>query len=57
MDSHPSGGVLSEKDQCRQLSVSCYGLPLGCLYNPCVENLLFAGRCASMSYAATPRRA
>ena len=52
MDSHPSGGVLSEKDQCRQLSVSCYGLPLGCLYNPCVENLLFAGRCASMSYAA-----
>ena len=52
MDSHPSGGVLSEKEQCRQLSVSCYGLPLGCLYNPCVENLLFAGRCASMSYAA-----
>lgn len=52
MDSHPSGGVLSEKDQCRQLSVACYGLPLGCLYNPCVENLLFAGRCASMSYAA-----
>lgn len=52
MDSHPSGGVLSDKEQCRQLSVSCYGLPLGCLYNPCVENLLFAGRCASMSYAA-----
>lgn len=52
MDSHPSGGVLSEKEQYRQLSVSCYGLPLGCLYNPCVENLLFAGRCASMSYAA-----
>ena len=52
MDSHPSGGVLSEKEQCRQLSVACYGLPLGCLYNPCVENLLFAGRCASMSYAA-----
>ena len=52
MDSHPSGGVLSEKEQYRQLSVSCYGLPLGCLYNPCVGNLLFAGRCASMSYAA-----
>lgn len=52
MDSHPSGGVLSEKEQCRQLLVACYGLPLGCLYNPCVENLLFAGRCASMSYAA-----
>lgn len=52
MDSHPSGGVLSEKEQYRQLSVSCYGLSLGCLYNPCVENLLFAGRCASMSYAA-----
>ena len=52
LDSHPSGGVLSDKEQCRQLSVSCYGLPLGCLYNPCVENLLFAGRCASMSYAA-----
>ena len=52
MDSHPSGGVLSDKEQCRQLSVACYGLPLGCLYNPCVENLLFAGRCASMSYAA-----
>ena len=52
MDSHPSGGVLSEKEQYRQLSVSCYGLSLGCLYDPCVENLLFAGRCASMSYAA-----
>ena len=52
MDSHPSGGVLSEKEQYRQLSVSCYGLSLGCLYNPCVGNLLFAGRCASMSYAA-----
>ena len=52
MDSHPSGGVLSEKEQYRQLSVPCYGLSLGCLYNPCVGNLLFAGRCASMSYAA-----
>lgn len=52
MDSHPSGGLLSEKEQCRQLAVECYGLPFGCLYNPCVSNLLFAGRCASMSYAA-----
>ena len=52
MDSHRSGGVLSEKEQYRQLSLSCYGLSLGCLYNPCVGNLLFAGRCASMSYAA-----
>ena len=52
MDSHPSGGVLSEKEQCRQLAVACYGIPFGCLYYPGVTNLLFAGRCASMSYAA-----
>lgn len=52
MDSHPSGGVLSDKEQCRQLAVACYGIPFGCLYYPGVTNLLFAGRCASMSYAA-----
>ena len=44
--------MLSEKEQCRQLAVACYGIPFGCLYYPGVTNLLFAGRCASMSYAA-----
>ena len=52
MDSHPSGGLLSEKEQCRQLAVECYGIPLGTLYNARFSNLLFAGRCASMSHAA-----
>lgn len=52
MDSHPSGGLMSEKEQCQQRAVHCYGIPLGCLYHPAVKNLLFAGRCASMSYVA-----
>lgn len=52
LDRHPSGGVLSEKEQCKQYAVPVYGIPLGCLYSHQVDNLFFAGRCASMSYVA-----
>ncbi len=52
MDSHPSGGLLSGKEQCEQRAVPCYGIPFGCFYAPTVTNLLFAGRCLSMSNVA-----
>lgn len=52
MDSHPSGGIQSEKEQCKQIPIHCYGIPFGCFYNPMISNLLFAGRMASMSYVA-----
>ena len=52
MDSHPSGGLMSEKEQCKQRAVRCYGIPFGTLFNSTIKNLLFAGRCASMSYVA-----
>lgn len=52
MDNHPSAGLLSDDEHCEQRVVHCYGIPLGCLYNTAVNNLMFAGRCASMSYVA-----
>ena len=52
MDIHPSGGIRSEKQDCRQQFVHCYGIPLGCLYHQEFPNLFFAGRQAALSYAA-----
>lgn len=52
IDTHPSGGIQSRKEQCKQLPVHCYGIPLGCLYHGAWSNLFFAGRMASMSHVA-----
>lgn len=45
MDIHPSGGIHdTEEENCVQVPVNVYQVPLRCLYNRKVSNLLFAGR-------------
>lgn len=45
MDLHPAGGILdSQADNCVQIPVPVYQIPLRCLYQRDVPNLLFAGR-------------
>lgn len=45
MDTHPSGGVHdSGEENCVQIPVNVYQVPLSCLYHSAVPNLLFAGR-------------
>ncbi len=45
MDFHPAGGLNSKEKNCTQIPVNIYTIPLRCLYNKKVKNLLFAGRC------------
>ena len=45
VDTHPSGGMYdSGEENCVQTPVNVYQIPLRCLYNRQVPNLLFAGR-------------
>ena len=45
MDTHPSGGIYDTgKDNCVQVPVPVYQIPLRCLFNEAVPNLFFAGR-------------
>lgn len=45
MDTHPSGGMNdTEEENCVQVPVNVYQVPLRCLYNSKVPNLIFAGR-------------
>ena len=45
MDTHPSGGIHdTSEENCVQIPVTVYQVPLRCLYNRKVPNLLFAGR-------------
>lgn len=45
MDTHPSGGIHdTEEENCVQIPVNVYQVPLRCLYNRKIPNLLFAGR-------------
>ena len=45
VDAHPSGGMYdSGEENCVQTPVSVYQIPLRCVYNRQVPNLLFAGR-------------
>ena len=45
MDFHPVGGMLdSGEENCIQIPVNVYQIPLRCLYSKKVSNLLFAGR-------------
>lgn len=45
MDTHPSGGIHdTSEENCVQIPVNVYQVPLRCLYNRKVSNLLFAGR-------------
>lgn len=44
MDFHPAGGLNSEEENCIQIPVNVYTLPLRCLYSRKVPNLVFAGR-------------
>ncbi|MDR2478246.1 MAG: FAD-dependent oxidoreductase, partial [Treponema sp.] len=50
MDFHPAGGVYAAgEENCVQIPVFTYPIPLGCLHNPDFPNLLFAGRDISVS--------
>ncbi len=45
MDTHPAGGMHDTKEEnCIQIPVNVYQIPLRCLYQNRVPNLLFAGR-------------
>ena len=45
MDFHPPGGIMdSGADNCVQIPVEIYQIPLRCLYHKQIPNLLFAGR-------------
>lgn len=45
LDTHPSGGIHdSGEENCVQVPVNIYQVPLRCLYSDRVANLLFAGR-------------
>ena len=53
MDIHPSGGIHdTEEENCVQIPVNVYQVPLRCLYNRKVPNLLFAGRNIGMERQA-----
>ncbi|MFV0413722.1 MAG: FAD-dependent oxidoreductase [Oscillospiraceae bacterium] len=52
MDFHPSGGIFAGDENCIQLPAGVYQMPLRCLYNSTVPNLLFAGRDIGASHAA-----
>ncbi len=52
MDFHPSEGIYSKKAFCEQVPVNLYEMPLSCLYNKKVKNLLFAGRNIGTSHFA-----
>lgn len=44
MDFHPAEGVGTAEPNCIQIPLNIYSVPLRCLYNRAVPNLLFAGR-------------
>lgn len=44
MDNHPSEGIHADEEACIQVPVNIYDIPLRCLFNSNVPNLLFAGR-------------
>lgn len=53
LDVHPAGGMLdAHAPNCVQTPVPVYAIPLRCLYNSRVENLLFAGRCIGTERSA-----
>lgn len=52
LDFHPSDGIYTEEDFCSQIPVGVYPVPLRCLYNSNVKNLLFAGRDIGTTHAA-----
>lgn len=52
LDYHPAEGLYTKDDNCTQIPVPIYEIPLRCLYNSNVENLLFAGRDIGTTHSA-----
>ncbi len=52
LDFHPSDGVNTGEENCTQIPVQIYPIPLRCLYNKRVGNLVFAGRNIGVSHVA-----
>ena len=52
LDFHPSDGIYTEEEFCSQIPESVYPVPLRCLFNSSVRNLLFAGRDIGTTHAA-----
>ena len=51
-DHHPAGFRYQGRPTIFHAAPSPYGIPYRCLYSKNIENLMFAGRCASASHAA-----
>ena len=52
LDFHPTDGIYSSEENCTQIPVSSYSIPLRTLFNSKCENLLFAGRIIGATHAA-----
>lgn len=52
IDQHPPGGFFDARPACEQIKIGIYDIPLSCLCCKSPENLLLAGRDASMSHVA-----
>ena len=48
----PEGNPLHDPEQHDRCMTIDYAIPLRCLYNSCIDNLLFVGRCASATHVA-----
>lgn len=52
IDFHPADGMKTVGESCTQIPVNLYEVPLRCLYNSTVPNLIFAGRNIGTSHVA-----
>lgn len=52
IDFHPAEGTYAKEDNCIQIPVLPYQIPLRCLYTDGVPNLLFAGRSIATTHSA-----
>lgn len=52
IDIHPSSGFFDTRNSCNQIDIGVYSIPLGCLLNKDLNNLLLAGRNAGMTHGA-----
>jgi len=52
MDLHPSEGIYSKEEPCRQIRAGVYTIPFRSLYSKNISNLMFAGRNISTSHVA-----
>lgn len=52
IDTHPSSGFFDRRDSCQQIPIDPYAIPLSCLIDKDLPNVLLAGRNAGMTHLA-----